>query len=225
MKVLLCGKCFDIKAFTTEFTACKCGNVEVRWIDASRGTFEAKAKVKQRARVIGMNNSFLYKAFDLPQMGVTKPRSDTEWQAAHDQATNAPGYLFDKAHRACWAGIFEIGATSDGKWAAGHEPVWKEHKEHGYVAYLKEDVHSASDEVEFLIEVYDEEWKEVRQLRVGDAFRDSLEITASRLIDHDRTLKGKKSEEVVAGNVVTLPLTITTCPSCKEVHHPHCATT
>lgn len=201
MKLLFCGKCFDIKAFSTEFTPCKCGNLEVRWVDPERGTFEAKAKVKQRARIIGMNNSFLYQAFNLPQIGIQIPGSDEGWRQAHDRATNAPGYLFDKKHRACWAGIFQIGQTADGKWAAGHEPYWEEIKKDGYTAYVSEDVHSPEDFAEFKIEVFDPNWTAVRQLRRQNTT--NCEMFVNSVIEHHKATS-KPAEPAAPTNVVPL---------------------
>jgi hypothetical protein len=116
MKVLLCGKCFDIRAFDPNgaWTVCRCGNVQARWLDPHRGTVRVKAKDPRTARIIGLNNSFLYNALDTATGRALTMNED--WRDAHDQATNAPGYVFDKSSRACWACIVEVGQTGDISW-------------------------------------------------------------------------------------------------------------
>jgi hypothetical protein len=36
----------------------------------------------------------------------------------HEQATDAPGYVFDKSRAGCWAVVVRVGITDDAAWAA-----------------------------------------------------------------------------------------------------------
>lgn len=116
MKALVCGACADVRALPSippyeEWTTCRCGNVSARWVDPRAGRAEFKAKDPGNAFVMGLHN------------GVFGPASQgrlamfEDFRAAHEAATDAPGYVFDKSRAACWAVIFRIGHTSDTAWA------------------------------------------------------------------------------------------------------------
>lgn len=120
MKALLCGLCFDIRALepTGKWTMCRCGNLEARWIDPQRGTVSVRAYDKSSARVIGFNNSFLTAAIQGPShLDMVEAGGHWEaWRKLHDVATAAPGYIFDKSMRSCWACVVRVGETGDIKW-------------------------------------------------------------------------------------------------------------
>jgi hypothetical protein len=115
MKVLFCAKCGDIRAFEPWYTPCKCGNTEVRWVDPHAGTVMVRARKRDYAKLIGLNNRMLGAMISLVERDGFDYSSD-KWRELHDAATNAPGYLFDKAHRNCWAVIIGIGSSNDVKW-------------------------------------------------------------------------------------------------------------
>lgn len=111
MKVLYCKKCGSIRDFGIEFTPCACGNMEAKWTDPQRGTVKVRAKVMFYARIIGMNNRFLTES----PHGLNLP-PDEQARMRHEIATTAPGYLFDKSNRNCWAVIIQKGDSSDVVW-------------------------------------------------------------------------------------------------------------
>lgn len=114
MKMLFCGKCFDIRSFTEEGTSCRCGNMRARWEDLTRGTVRVSAKVKTRARIIGMHNDFLHGAFD------RKVLTNRQWRDFQNQITaEAVGYLFHANCRNSWACIIRVGDSNDVKWEEG----------------------------------------------------------------------------------------------------------
>jgi hypothetical protein len=106
MKLLFCIRCGDIRAFDAgEWTLCKCGRMAAKWRDANAGTVHVIADDKSNVRFIGMNNSFLYNAI--------KGGLHEDHRNYHEKATQAPGYLFDKSMRNCWACIVKVGDSSD----------------------------------------------------------------------------------------------------------------
>lgn len=111
MKALICAKCGDIQALQKEWRTCQCGNTSARWTNSRLGTAEFKAKDKTRAFLLGLNNRLLSPAI----------RAElTMWEdfrQVHEEATKAPGYVFDKAKAGCWAVVVQIGTTTDVKWA------------------------------------------------------------------------------------------------------------
>lgn len=129
MKALLCAKCHDIRALdpTGAWTTCRCGRVSARWIDPHRGTVSVRAAEQDRAypRILGLNNAFLVPALEGPSHAeMVKAGGQWEaWRRRHADATNAPGYIFDKDKRACWACIIRVGETSDVSWEPDPEPA------------------------------------------------------------------------------------------------------
>lgn len=123
MKVLFCKKCGDIRAFSNiEFTYCKCNNVGAKWDNPVTGTVLVRAKEREYVRIIGLNNSFLMA--DKPDTLVTG--RDEWWRDRHNLATVAPGYLFDRHFRNCWACIIKVGESNDVKWDDNEivKPKW-----------------------------------------------------------------------------------------------------
>jgi hypothetical protein len=120
MKVLFCIRCQDIRAFSTEYTPCKCGNMEARWIDPNTGTVMIRARNRDHAKLIGLNNRMLHAMVYLALDGGFDFSSE-RWRELHDDATAAPGYLFDKSRRNCWAVIIGIGSSNDVKWDPDQE--------------------------------------------------------------------------------------------------------
>jgi len=116
MKLLFCTKCFDIRALEPEgeWTRCRCGNLEARWVDPNRGTVSVRATNRAFARIIGMNNQML--------LGAEESLNDEDWKLLHEIATDAKGYIFDKAFRGCWACIMKVGETGDISWAPEEDP-------------------------------------------------------------------------------------------------------
>ena len=114
MKALLCQHCTDIRALAPDgsWTVCRCGNVEARWTDPSAGTVSVRASDRSAVRIIGLNNSFLHACFEQGPAGF----SMEDWRAQHERAVSAPGYLFDRSNRACWAVVYEVGQTGDTTW-------------------------------------------------------------------------------------------------------------
>lgn len=120
MKAVLCGVCLDFRALdpSCNWTYCRCGNVSARWEDPDRGTVKVRASDRSKARILGMNNRFLVQGtLGLPT-DLIKQEGGTNaaWRKLHDEATTAPGYIFDKGHRGCWACIFQVGETNDVTW-------------------------------------------------------------------------------------------------------------
>lgn len=120
MKLLFCGYCTDIRSLDPSgaWTTCRCGNTEARWLDPNAGTVKVRARHREHARIIGVNNSFLikgYKGFTHEEMVAAGGQWEA-WRKLHDQATDAPGYIFDKSKRACWACIVQVNETNDITW-------------------------------------------------------------------------------------------------------------
>jgi hypothetical protein len=119
MKALLCGLCFDIRALdpNSQWVVCRCGNMAARWEDPLSGKVLVRAKNKDRARMLGLNNRFLE-----PGALVEAHEADCSfWKNLHSAATNAPGFLFDQKFRGCWAAIYSVGETGDTRWDPGAE--------------------------------------------------------------------------------------------------------
>lgn len=110
MKVMFCLECGTIRSFTAPYhkwVLCDCGYMAARWIDPTAGTVEVLVRTRRtnNARFIGLNNSMLRHA---RQGGLNE-----DWRTAHEAATDAPGYIFDKSCRNCWACIVTVGQTND----------------------------------------------------------------------------------------------------------------
>lgn len=127
MKALFCTLCLDIRGLDPSgaWTVCRCGNLEARWLDPDRGTVRAKAREQGHVRFIGFNNTYLIGAAKgATHMDMVKAGGQWEWwRQLHDQATSAPGYIFDKDKRACWATIVKVGETSDIAWETEEKPA------------------------------------------------------------------------------------------------------
>lgn len=127
MKALFCTICLDIRALDPEggWTVCRCGNLQARWLDPDKGTVKVKAQDQNRARMIGFNNHYLIGAAKGPaHLDMVKAGGQWEWwRQLHDQATHAPGYIFDKDKRACWATIVKVGETNDITWETEENPA------------------------------------------------------------------------------------------------------
>lgn len=117
MKAIICYcDTVHIHTFTTDWTACSCGNVKARWIDPKRGTVVAAAKDRSKVRLLGMNNDYLIHAIKNCEAMTWR-----EFRMLHAQAVDAPGYLFDIERIGCWAVIVEIGRSNDVRWATEEE--------------------------------------------------------------------------------------------------------
>lgn len=113
MKGLLCRECVDFKALPpTGSVSCRCGNVTAWWTDPARGIAKFRARNQQSAFGMGFHNGFLLQGME-GLRGLAMPE---DWRRLHDEATNAPGYMFDKSRRNCWVLIFKPGTTSDTSW-------------------------------------------------------------------------------------------------------------
>lgn len=109
MKALVCGRCGDIQALMDEWRSCKCGNVEAHWTDGRLGLAEFRCRDYGTAFLLGLNNRVLGPALN-GELG-----GNEEWRRAHEAATDAPGYIFDRSKKDCWAVIVRMGATADVK--------------------------------------------------------------------------------------------------------------
>jgi hypothetical protein len=119
MKVMMCGKCMDVRGMPSngEWVKCECGNVEARWSDPISGRVRLKAKDRKWARVIGLNNEFLLNEF---RFGAEF--SDEQWRKLHkDSEADALGYVFHTNKRDCWACVIQVGETSDISWEEENE--------------------------------------------------------------------------------------------------------
>jgi hypothetical protein len=127
MKALVCTLCLDIRALDPSgaWTVCRCGNLEARWLDPDKGTVRVRAKDQSRVRMLGLNNQYLIGAAKGPTHAemVAAGGQWEWWRKLHDEATNAPGYVFDKSKRACWATLVKIGETNDIAWETEEQPA------------------------------------------------------------------------------------------------------
>jgi hypothetical protein len=60
---------------------------------------------------LGLNNQLLLRAI------TADGQMWQDYRDWHELATDAPGYVFDKAKAGCWAVVFRVGSTSDTRWA------------------------------------------------------------------------------------------------------------
>ena len=122
MKGLACLKCVDLRALAQGNlmpVSCRCENVTAWWIDGQRGVARYTAKAPTYALGVGFNNRFLLPALESAMSSGIVP--DEEWRKLHDEATTAPGYLFDAARRDCWVVVFKPGTVRDVEWASDEE--------------------------------------------------------------------------------------------------------
>jgi hypothetical protein len=117
VKALICGLCGDIQALQIEWRSCKCGNVEAHWTNGQLGLAEFRCWDYGTAFLLGLNNTVLAPALRGQLL------MNEDWREAHEQATDAPGYIFDKSKKACWAVIVRMGTTADVKRADDTPPI------------------------------------------------------------------------------------------------------
>jgi hypothetical protein len=126
MKALVCLMCNDIRSLDPkgEWTVCRCGQLEARWLNPNAGTVRVKADHPSFARMLGLNNRYLIGACRGPDHHemVAAGGQWEWWRELHDKATEAPGYIFDKTKRACWATVVRVGETNDITWEPEEEP-------------------------------------------------------------------------------------------------------
>lgn len=132
MKGLACAKCFDIRALPRDNltpVSCQCGNTTGWWLDGRQGTARYTAEAPYAAWGVGFNNRFLVAVFS----GYGAIPDSEKMRACHDQATDAPGYYFDKSRYGCWAVLFKPGNATGVEWANDAEraavglapyPIW-----------------------------------------------------------------------------------------------------
>jgi hypothetical protein len=95
---------------------CQCGMTAARWEEPQSGRLIVAAYDESKVRVLGLNNHLL--------LSTLMTRGRPAWETVrhwHDEATDAPGYVFDKSRAGCWAAVFEVGSTSDTRFAAAPE--------------------------------------------------------------------------------------------------------
>jgi hypothetical protein len=115
MKAILCGWCSDFRALRPKGpVSCSCGNVTGWWTDSKKGIAKVYAREREFARIIGIDNYFLIKAFPDDK----RYPSDEEWRQTSQVITElAEGYLFHKDKRNCPVVIIGIGQSNDVTWA------------------------------------------------------------------------------------------------------------
>jgi len=127
MKALVCTVCVDIRALDPSgaWTSCRCGNAKARWLDPDKGTVRVKAEDQNRVRILGLNNHYLINGSKGPTHAqMVEVGGQFEWwRKLHDESTNAPGYIFDKGKRACWATLVKVGETNDITWEIEEKPA------------------------------------------------------------------------------------------------------
>ena len=120
MKAIFCGHCGDVRALIDgETVTCRCGNVSGRWEVAALGLARVRAKNRELARVIGIDNRFLYFTFEgeRKEGEVTLYPTNAEWYLHHQACVNsAEGLIFHRMQRACPFAVFRVGQTNDVKW-------------------------------------------------------------------------------------------------------------
>lgn len=100
-----------------------CMHSAVRWRDGQAGVLEVTSlHGKEDVVVVGLHNG-MFGA--LSKSTFENPLSDAEWRAAHALCTNAPGYLFDKSRRECWAALVRVGESND-VWFVEYGLAWQE---------------------------------------------------------------------------------------------------
>lgn len=118
MKGLFCAQCVDIRLLPSrdfQVVECRCGNVKGWWIDGQRGIARYEADKRSDGFMVGLNNRMLQAIVQ----GAYK--MDEAWREAHDEATTAPGYHFDKSRKGCWFIVLAPGLSSDTAWASDEE--------------------------------------------------------------------------------------------------------
>ena len=83
-----------------------CLHTAVRWRDGHKGLLEVTSlHGPEGVVVVGLHNQFLGALAEIT--------SDEAWRRHHERVTDAPGYLFDKSKRACWAVVTRVGQSND----------------------------------------------------------------------------------------------------------------
>lgn len=119
MKAIICfakGN-LHIHTFSTEWTVCSCGSTKAKWINPDAGTVVVASKDRSKVKLLGMNNAYLIPACTQGYL------TWSEYQLLHENAVDAPGYLFNKDKVCCWAAIVDIGRSNDVRWATDEEYV------------------------------------------------------------------------------------------------------
>ena len=119
MKAVICTVRGGVHIHTPgvgRWEVCQCGNTGARWEDPEAGKLIVAARTgREKVFGFGLNNQLMLRAVT---SGGQMWEDYREW---HDLATDAPGYVFDKAKAGCWAVVFRIGSTSDTRWATEAE--------------------------------------------------------------------------------------------------------
>jgi hypothetical protein len=129
VKALLCGDCGDVQALQMEWRTCSCGLLSARWRGGSRASammgladfWTRHEHDRRHGFVLGLHNGVLEPALR-GKLGMFQ-----DFRAAHDAATTAPGYVFDKERAGCWAVPFAVGRTNDVAWCdlgPDDRPTW-----------------------------------------------------------------------------------------------------
>jgi len=84
-----------------------CHHTGVRWRDGYKGLLEVTSfHGALDLRVIGLHNGFLQSVTSIPM-------THAGHRGEHERATHAPGYLFDRSKRDCWAVVVRVGESND----------------------------------------------------------------------------------------------------------------
>lgn len=103
-----CGQVIGPRSRDDQWQWCgdPCIHTAVRWRDSVRGLLEVTSfHGPEGVVVIGLHNGFIAALATSP--------SHEQWRSHHDRATDAPGYLFDKSVRNCWAVLVRPGESND----------------------------------------------------------------------------------------------------------------
>ena len=118
MKAVICSAIGGVHIHTPgtgKWEVCQCGATGAKWDDPEAGKLAVAARNRGAVVGLGLSNALLRPALMLPgQMW-------EDYRNWHDIATDAPGYVFDKAKAGCWAVVFRIGSTSDTRFVEGAE--------------------------------------------------------------------------------------------------------
>lgn len=119
MKAVICSYAGGVHIHTPgvdRWEICQCGNAGARWEDPQAGRLIVACRHDRDAvRGLGLNNQLL-----LPAL-TTRGQAWETFREWHGKATDAPGYVFDKARAGCWAVVFRISSTGDTRWATEDE--------------------------------------------------------------------------------------------------------
>lgn len=119
MKAVICAAAGGVHIHTPgngKWEVCQCGNTGAKWEDPEAGKLLVACRGRRdQVFGLGLNNQLLLRAITA---GGQMWEDYRDW---HDIATDAPGYVFDKAKAGCWAVVFRIGSTSDTRFVEGPE--------------------------------------------------------------------------------------------------------